>query len=453
MIVMKFGGTSVADATRIGAVADIVLSRRDRSPLVVVSALAGVTDLLEAIVDTARDGDREALEPLLADLERRHRWAMAGVIEHAEARHRLGLSVDATFEDLRQLLRSIRVLGELTPRARDALLGFGESLSSTIVAAALQERGLPAVRVEAREIIVTDARHGAARPDLEAVRERARERLSPRIEAGEVPVLGGFVGATRGGVPTTLGRGGSDTSAALLGAALEAAEIQIWTDVDGLMTADPRLVPSARTLPRVRFAEAAELTFHGARVLHPSAVAPAVERRIPVRVLNSMNPDGAGTAIVDGSGGDTPALAGVASRGGVRVLRAVSPRLEIDPGLLTRVLAGIARCGVGVDLIVGSEISVTLVLRSPIDERLWASVADVDVEDTQLIPGAIVCLVGAGLRSDAALRRRAVDAVASLGSPVMAVGGSANTVVAVVEESGLAESVNRIHQRFFGAEA
>jgi len=253
-------------------------------------------------------------------------------------------------------------------------------------------------------------------------------------------------------VPTTLGRGGSDTSAALLGSALDAEEIEIWTDVDGLMTADPRLVPSARTLPRIRFAEAAELTLHGARVLHPAAVAPAVERQIPVRVLNSLNPACAGTVIV-GSAEDTPAMAGVASREGVHVLRVVSPRLQIDPGLPSRVLAEVGRLGAGIDLVAASEISLAAVLRAPLDPAALASAIEADVEDVRIGPAAILCVVGAGLRTDAGLRGRVLEALARLAPPVIASGTSASTVVAVVEQARLRESVHRVHERFFGAEA
>ena len=298
MTVMKFGGTSVGDARRMAAVCEIIRSRLDKRPVVVVSALAGVTDLLVRAVAAVGVGDREALEPILSDLERRHRWALAGTVDDPRSRHDLSLDVDALFEDLKQLLRSVRVLGEGTPRSTDAILAFGETLSARILVGALRDRGVTARWLDPRDVMITDGRHGAAAPDMVAVEKRCRERIFPVLEAGEVPVIGGFVGASVDGVTTTLGRGGSDTTASVLGSAMAAREIQIWTDVDGLMSADPKLVPTARTLEQVTFAEAAELAFYGARVLHPASIAPAVERQIPVRVLNSFRPEGQGTRIL-----------------------------------------------------------------------------------------------------------------------------------------------------------
>jgi aspartate-semialdehyde dehydrogenase len=201
-------GTALADAVRIKAAAEIVRGRLPRGPVVVVSALAGVTDLLSRAVHCARAGERDALEPILADLSRRHRWAVSGCVEDPGRRHDLGLEVDALFEEVRQLLRSVRVLGEGTPRASDALLAFGEILSSRIVAAALVDRGIPAQLVDARDVMITDEAFGAAEPRLDEVAERSLSRLAPAVEAGEVPVLGGFIGATRDGRTTTLGRGG-----------------------------------------------------------------------------------------------------------------------------------------------------------------------------------------------------------------------------------------------------
>ena len=302
MIVMKFGGSSVADAERIRGVADIVRERIARQPVVVVSALAGVTDLLEQALSAARRGDLEGLEPLVADIVRRHRWALAGCIDDARRRHHLGLEIDRVLDELRQRLRSVRVLGEVTPRVRDAVLACGETLSARLVAAAFREQELAARWVDPEQVMATDDRFGAASPDAEGVKERCRALLWPLLEQGQVPVIGGFVGSSRSGETTTLGRGGSDTSAAVLGLALGAEEIQIWTDVDGLMSADPRLVPAARTLERVSFAEATELALYGARVLHPDSIAPAVCRQIPVRVLNSGRPDGNGTLVVGEDG-------------------------------------------------------------------------------------------------------------------------------------------------------
>jgi aspartate kinase len=450
---MKFGGTSVADAARIRAAAEIVRGRLPRQPVVVVSALAGVTDLLAAAIACAKEGEREGLEPLLADLGRRHRWAVSGCVEDASRRHDLGLEVDALFEDLRQLLRSVRVLGEGTPRSSDALLAFGEILSSRIVAAAFSDRGLPARLVDARELVITDASFGHAEPSPDEIGDRGRRLLTPAIEAGEVPIVGGFFGATLDGRTTTLGRGGSDTSAAVIGAALSAEEIEIWTDVDGVMTADPRRVPAARRCKSVSFAEAAELAYYGAKVLHPASIAPAVRCLIPVRVLNTLRPDGEGTVILDAVAADAPPLASVASRGGVTAFRVASKTLRVDPGFLPRVLAAVDDEALVPDLVVSSEVAVTLVLPARVAESTLAArlraFADVEVRDSR----GIVCVVGHGLAREGAVRGGVLKALSAWDPEMVALGGSATSVAALVPEARLDACVRALHREFFEAAA
>lgn len=449
MIVMKFGGTSVADAARICAVAEIVRTRLARRPVVVVSALAGVTDLLVRAIAAAKDGERDALEPLLADLTRRHRWAVSGCIENAGRRHDLGLEVDALFEELRQLLRSVRILGEGTPRSSDALLAFGEILASRIVAAAFSDRGLPARLIDAREVMITDASFGRAEPIADEVASRGQLLLAPVVAAGCVPILGGYFGATRDGRTTTLGRGGGDLSAAVIGAALSASEIEIWTDVDGVMTADPRRVPKAERRASVSFAEAAELAYYGAKVLHPSSIAPAVKCSIPVRVLNTLRPEGEGTVILREVAADAAALASVASRGGVTAFRVASRTLRVDPGFLPRVLAAVDDEALVPDLVVSSEVAVTLVLPARVNdttlaERLGAF-AEIEVRDLR----GIVCVVGHGLAQEGAARGRVLAALASWDPELVAYGGSATSIAALVPESRLDACVRALHREFF----
>lgn len=449
MIVMKFGGTSIADASRILGAAEIVRGRAGARPVVVVSALAGVTDLLVRAIIAAREGDRDALEPILADLVRRHRWAIAGAVEPAGARHDLDLEIDALFEDLRQLLRSVRVLGEGTPRSSDTLLAFGEDLSSRIVTAIFRSAGLPARRVEARDLIVTDDRHGAASPDLPAVTAAARRSLLPILDAGEIPVIAGFVGATPRAHTTTLGRGGSDTSAATLGAALGAAEIQIWTDVDGILSADPRMVPHARVRPRVTFAEAAELTYYGARVLHPASVEPAVRMGIPVRVLNTLRPEGEGTTILASPADDAPPLVSVASRAGVAAVRVTSRRMKFDPGFLPRVLEGLEACGGTADLVAASEVGVVLVVSesvelAPLRDRIG------EEADVEALPDrAVVCVVGSGMAAAPAVRAHVLATIALHEPDVVVLGSSATSAAAIWPASRVADVVRGLHRAFF----
>ena len=449
MIVMKFGGTSLADAERILAAADIVRGRMGRKPVVVVSALAGVTDLLIRAAATATGGPPEATEPILAELIRRHRWAVSGSVRSAAKRHDLDLAVDALFKDLRQRLRSVRVLGEGTPRAADGILATGEILSATIVTAVLADRGLPARALDAREIVITDERHGAASADLAEVEARAAAHVRPVVDAGEVPVLGGFYGATPDGRTTTLGRGGSDTSAALLGCALMASEIEIWTDVDGIMTADPKRVTGARTRACVSFADAAELAFYGAKVLHPASVAPAVARGIPVRVLNTWAPERPGTVVVQDAPPGAPPFAAIASRGGISLVRVSSRTLRIDAAFLAGVAAAIAEDGLPADLAAACETGVGVALPTAsvtpsLVERL-ASRGAVTVAEGQ----AVVCVVGHGLAGAPETRAKALAAIARHAPEMVVLGGSTGSVAAVFPEPSVGEVLTKLHRTLF----
>jgi aspartate kinase len=449
MIVMKFGGTSLGDAHRIVAVSEILRSRLDRCPVVVLSAMAGVTDLLVEAVGAARAGDRDALDAVLGELAKRHRWAASGTMQDPTRRHDLDLELDAIFEELRQLLRSVRILGEGTPRAADTLLSYGELLSTRIATAAFAERGLPARWIDAREIMITDARHGEAEPDADAVAGRCRERVVPLLESGELPVIGGFVGSSPAGDTTTLGRGGSDTSAAVLGAALEAEEIQIWTDVEGLMTADPRAVSGARRLPSVSFAEAAELAYYGARVLHPGSIAPAVKRNIPVRVLNSLDPEGPGTVILERAEPGAPPVASIASRRGAMAVRIVGRRMRRDPGFLPEVLRVLAEGGVAPDLAVSSEVAVTLVLSGTVDLDALVATLGPEAEVERIEDLAIVSVVGSGLAIDPGVRRRVAGALSALEPAVVALGARATSAAAAIPVARLESAVRELHREFF----
>jgi aspartate kinase len=363
-------------------------------------------------------------------------------------RHQLSLEVDDRFEDLRQRLRSIRILGEATPKVSDTVLATGEDLSARIVAAAFGGVGLRARWIDSRRVVRTDSCFGEACPDAEAVRVQALEHVAPLVAGGVVPVLGGYVGANGEGETTTLGRGGSDTSAAVIGAALQAQEIQIWTDVDGLMSADPRLVPAARTLPRVSFAEAAELAFYGARVLHPHCIAPAVRQKIPVRILNSLRPEGEGTQIVENcESGDARALATVASRPGVCIVRITSGRMQADASFLPRVLEGLGRLGLAPDLLVATEVAVSIVLsRTVAREELEGVLGSMKVEIEP--ERAIICVVGAGLARDAGFRTRVLTELAAVEPETVALGASRTSLAAALPQSRLEVAVRALHRRF-----
>ncbi|HEY5906557.1 MAG TPA: aspartate kinase, partial [Vicinamibacteria bacterium] len=361
---MKFGGTSVGSAERIAAVADLVRERLPSRPLVVVSALGGVTDQLIDGAHKALRRDPDA-DGVVKRLRERHVSAVSSLLPEGASRERVLAHVEAVLGELAVLYRGVHYLEELTPRSLDAISGMGERLSFEIAAAALLARGIPAKGVDSRQVLVTDGTFGRAVPEMAATRERLRERVAPLLEQGAVPLLPGFIGATAAGVATTLGRGGSDWSASLFGALLDAEEIQIWTDVDGMLTVDPRVVPAARPVPEVSFAEAAELAYFGAKVLHPATIRPAVDKGIPVRVLNTLNPAAPGTRIVADAAGAVGSPRALAFKKGLHVVLIREPRMLGAHGFLARVFEVFALHRTSVDLIATSEVSVSLTVDEP----------------------------------------------------------------------------------------
>jgi aspartate kinase len=296
MLVMKFGGTSVACAESIARVGRIVRERLHLRPVVVVSALAGVTDSLHTMGALSRDGQLEEALSLLEASQDRHRETAKALLPNTNR----GFFEDALrplFDEARALLKAVFAVQELTPRTLDRLLGFGERWSSCLVAEALCTQGLRAVHVDACDVIITDSNYSHAAPLMDLIEARVASSIRPRVQSGCVPVLGGFIGSTEDGIATTLGRGGSDFTASILGASLNAESIEIWTDVDGMMTADPRICPDAQNIESISFDEAAELAHFGAKVLHPKTLQPAMDQGIPVYVLNSRHPENCGTRV------------------------------------------------------------------------------------------------------------------------------------------------------------
>ncbi|HTS59736.1 MAG TPA: aspartate kinase [Terriglobales bacterium] len=322
--ILKFGGTSVADASCMQRVIEIIrAASRESHLVVVVSAMSGVTNkLIEAAV-LSEGGNREAVARIFSDLRKRHDAAVTALIESDSQRTRIGQQMQELFHEGERLCEGTLLLHELTPRARDAISSLGERLSAPLLAAVLDESGLPSQCVEATELVVTDSYYGGAQPWMDLTRERSLARLEPLIRQGVVPVVTGFIGATEDGILTTLGRGGSDYSATILGAALDADEVIIWTDVDGLLTADPRLVPDACLISEISYREAAELAYFGAKVLHPKTLHPVMQRGIPLRLQNTFAPEKSGTRIT---------AAGATKGGGVTALTAISDAALITIG-------------------------------------------------------------------------------------------------------------------------
>lgn len=448
MIVMKFGGTSLGTAERIRAVAERVRERLPRRPVVVASALAGVTDLLirGARLALTRDAGADAVvHQVLA----RHNDAVRDLIPPGETRNRLLAHVESVVGELRILYTGVHYLEELTPRSLDAISGMGERLSCEIVAAAMEQTGIRARAVDARSLLVTDDAFGRALPLLKETGLRVSERILPAVEAEVVPVVAGFIGATSEGVATTLGRGGSDFSASILGALLPAEEIQIWTDVDGIMTVDPRIVPGACVIPEVSFDEAAELAYFGAKVLHPATIRPAVERGIAVRILNSLNPSAPGTLITGRAPGEDGEPRAVAFKKGISVILIAQPRMLMAHGFVARVFEVFDRHRTPVDLIATSEVSISLTVDDPATlpavEQDLASLGEVRT----LRGMAIVSVVGRGFVSRPGLAGRIFQALREVNVVMISFGASDVNFSFVVAEEEAEKAVRLLHREFF----
>jgi aspartate kinase len=452
MNVLKFGGTSVGSAERIAGVADLVATRKDETPLIVVSAMRGVTDLLEGLKISSRERSRDAAERARRELAQRHAETLEGLgLPEAE----LAAVREAVAAELRraeELCAGIFLLEEVSPRTSDGLLSAGELISSRLVAAAIRARGVDAVWIDPRGLLATDGTHGAAAPDERETARRVSCAVLPELAAGRTVVTGGFVGAAPDGSTTTLGRGGSDYSAALLGAALadagrEVGAIEIWTDVDGILTADPRIVPGARPVPEVCYAEAAELAFFGAKVLHPATIRPAVSRGIPVAVRNTFRPGAPGTVVrADAPGAGVRA---VAMRTGVAALFLGNPRMLFAHGYAARVFSVFERLRVPVDVITTSEvsISVTVDATAPLD-RLAAELSEL-AEVTVLRRLAVVSVVGRKLRTTPGIAVRVFGALGGVNVVLISQGASDTNITFVVAEEDAPEALTRLHREFF----
>lgn len=451
MIVCKFGGTSVGNPEAIARLTEIVAARWDQQPLVVVSALSGVTDALLRIADAVAAGAADPARRGLGELVARHERTAAG----------LGLDPTAAAPIVAESERLAGWIAErmgrpVGPADRDFLAGHGELWSSYLVVAALQAKGLPADWVDVRRAIRTDDDFTRARPDRDAIARLAPQVFGPLLGAARIPVTQGFVGATADGRPTTLGRGGSDYTAALLGSALGAARVEIWTDVDGIMTADPRIVPEARVLPVASHVEAAELATFGAKVLHPATQAPLVEAKIPCVVLNSFAPDRPGTSVLSGVRpepiGESPVRA-ISWKKGVTVINIRAARMLGAVGFMRQLFDVVERHRASVDVVATSEINVSLTLDDPSQAAAIAAELARLGEVSVYHHRAIVAVVGIGLRGTKGLSGRIFNAIRSLNVEMISQGASEINVTLVVKEEDGPEAVRLLHGEFFGREA
>ena len=450
---MKFGGTSVADADAMTRVVDIVRrqwqSQPETSapPVVVVSALSKVTDGLIRAADLARSGDSEKSAALVAELRERHVRIARSLTTHQRA-EQLVTTLTTQFAELGTRVAGMATARQVTPADHDLIVATGELASSRIVAAAFQEQNLPAVWIDSREVLVTDAEHTLAVPDMDATCRNAAAVLAPIAVRREIPVLGGFIAATNGGVTTTLGRGGSDYSAAIFGACLGVGEIQIWTDVDGMLTADPRVVPSPRVVPHLSFAEASELAYFGAKVLHPATILPAVSKNIPVRILNSRQPANPGTLITSDARRDGH-LAALACKRNVTVVDITSTRMFMAHGFLRRLFEVFERFKTAVDVVTTSEVSVSVTVDDTrrLEEivRELSAFAEVTTEPRM----AIVSVVGDRLHDDPGVFARAIVALERIPLRLVSQASSRRTFTFVLPDAGVTDAMTRLHDAFF----
>jgi aspartate kinase len=447
LIVQKFGGTSIEDAAAVERVCEIVAAARERCPVVVVSAIGETTDHLIEALERASLGEEPRALTLLSRLRRGTEGLVRDFFGSGAAA--VEAEIAPLFDELSRMARAVAVLRSVPPAGRDHFLAHGEIAAARIVARALAARGLPSIGVDSREILITDDRFGRAQPDLEETERRVRDGVRTLCVRGEIPVAAGYIGSNHAGATTTLGRGGSDYTAALLAAALDAEAVEIWTDVDGMMTADPRIVPEARPIETISFDEASELAYFGARVLHPLTLAPAIEKGIPVRIKNSRRPDFAGTEIRDAAGSSGERVRSIAFKKGIATVDIVTSRMLMAAGFLRTVFEVFARCETPVDMVTTSEISVSVTVddatRLPEIRRDLERLAEVEVGRDR----AIVCLVGSDIKFTPGIAGRIFRTIDDVNVLMISQGASRRNVSFVVEERDVERVVQRLHREFF----
>ena len=456
IVVMKFGGTSVEDATAILRTAGIVAGRRAKglNPIVVVSAMSKVTDTLLAAAAAAGRNQREDALKLSDALRTRHLNTAAELVgltaETADRLTSLQLNIHHDFDSLDDLLRGISAVGELTPRTSDHVVSFGERLSSVMVAAAFLEQGLNAAHVDARTVILTDAHYGKAAPNERAIENALTAQTLPLVELGKVPVMGGFIGSCDG-ITTTLGRGGSDYTAALIGGALHSGSIEIWTDVNGIMTTDPRICPDALRVKTISFEEAAELAYFGAKVLHPATILPAVQKNIPVYVLNSRNPANDGTKITATTPACTSPFKSIAAKKKLTIIDIVASRMLLAHGFLKMVFDVFDKHGCAIDMVSTSEVSISVTVDSkealPAICAELSQIADVKAEGAK----ALICLVGEDIRGHAGIAAQVFDAIKHVNIRMISQGASEINMSFMINEEDVEEAIRSLHKKFFSA--
>ena len=451
LVVMKFGGTSVEDPAAITRTAAIVAGRvaMSKQTVVVVSAMAKVTDMLLRAAAAAASGDRTGALAISSRLRCRHRDTAAALVKSPAESVALCNLIEQKFDSLDEILRGLAAILELTPRISDLITSYGERLSSRMIAAAFNERGINAVHVDARDVIITDSQFQKAVPQDALIEKRAAEHLRPLTNNGKVPVMGGFIASNEDGITTTLGRGGSDFTAALVGGALTADAIEIWTDVDGIMTSDPRVCPDALRVKVISFEEAAELAYFGAKVLHPATILPAVKRNIPVLVLNSRNPSNEGTRIISIAPHCSSPFKSIAVKKKLSIIDVVASRMLMTHGYLKAIFDIFDHHKCPVDMVSTSEVSVSLTVDS--NDKLPAIAADLSKLADVKYEGkkALVCLVGEDIRGQSGMAAQVFNAIRHINVRMISQGASEINMSFMIEEDDADEAVRSLHATFF----
>jgi aspartate kinase len=451
---MKFGGTSVGSGQRFRQVSDLVrkaLADGD-VPVVVLSAMSGVTN---ALIESAKLAEKRQLDKALSQsliVLDKHEELIADLFADEKLRMKITKELDPYFTQINILLQGIAYLGELSKRSLDAISGFGELLSSTIFAHYLNDLGQKAAWLDARKFMVTDENFGGATPIWPEIATRAKAVFDPLLQERIIPVTQGYVGATTSGISTTLGRGGSDFSASIIGVVLDALEIQIWTDVDGMMTADPRLVPDASVLSEVSFQEASELAYFGAKILHPLTIKPAVEKKIPVRILNTMHPESRGTLITDSPKIESayPHIRSIASKKGLTAIFIHSPRMLMSHGFLAKVFDIFARFETPIDLIATSEVSISLTT-DKVDalDKIVNALEERGDEVKLMSDVAIVSVVGQHFRIQSGIAAKIFGALENINLIMISSGASDVNVNFVISNEDADKAVKQLHHQLF----
>ncbi len=446
MIVMKFGGTSVQNAEMMDKTLTIAESRLEKAPVLVSSAMSKVTDQLQVIAKLLGTGDENGAEKVLSEIETRHLSCAKSLLTGAYLEECV-TALAKVVSELRLFIKALAILKEWSKRSNDAILSFGERLSTIILTHRALERGIQADLFDSRELVKTDDNFTQAQPLEDLTNKQVQAALKPR--PGRLAVLQGFIGSTQGGATTTLGRGGSDYTATIIGAALKADEVEIWTDVNGIMTSDPRIVKNAKTISQISYREAAELAYFGAKVIHPATIQPAVNLGIPVWVKNTFKPEEEGTKIV----ARIPAngLKAIACKKGITLINVNSSRMLQAYGFLRKIFETFEKHQTPVDLIATSEVSVSMT----IDNASAVNAIAKDLEEIGSVgveaEKSIVCLVGQDLWKDTVFLSRVFQCLKSTPVRMISLGSSDINLSLVVPDSKTEDCVRMLHDEFFGA--